>query len=148
MQRTDSSAAFSLGGMNDAQRTEFWASLALRHTSRLGPRTWKKLLEVYPSPYSAVLDVANWVERAGVSARMVSEYRSERWRGPAREEWNAAGKAGWRILLWTDPRYPNRLKEITDPPIFLYYMGDAGLLANPGVGVVGSRLCSRDGIAT
>ncbi|WBF67783.1 DNA-processing protein DprA [Desulfovibrio subterraneus] len=148
MQRTDVSAAFSLGGMNDAQRTEFWASLALRHTSRLGPRTWKKLLEVYPSPYSAVLDVANWVERAGVSARMVSEYRSERWRGPAREEWNAAGKAGWRILLWTDPRYPNRLKEITDPPIFLYYMGDAGLLANPGVGVVGSRLCSRDGIAT
>ncbi|UZP68031.1 DNA-processing protein DprA [Desulfovibrio mangrovi] len=148
MQPKDSSAAFSLGGMNDAQRTEFWASLALRHTARLGSRTWKKLLDVYPSPYSAVLDVDNWVARAGVAARMVSEFRSERWRGPAKEEWSAAGKAGWRILLWTDPRYPQRLKEITDPPIFMYYMGDASLLSNPGVGVVGSRLCSRDGIAT
>jgi len=140
--------AFTLGGMNAAQRTEFWASLALRHTARLGPRTWKRLLEVYPSPYAAVLDAANWAQRCGIAARLVSEFRSEKWRGPARLEWEAAGAGGWRVLLWTDARYPQRLREIADPPIFLYYEGDAGLLSNPGVGVVGSRSCSRDGIAT
>lgn len=148
MQRTESSAAFSPSGMNDAQRTELWASLALRHTSRLGPRTWKKLLDIYPSPYAAVLDAANWGKRTDISSRVISEFRSERWRGPARLEWEAAGAGGWRILLWTDARYPERLKEISDPPIFLYYEGDASLLSNPGVGVVGSRLCSRDGITT
>ncbi len=134
--------------MNEAQRTEYWAALALRHTGRLGPRTWKKLLDVYPSPYAAVLDAANWADRAGIAPRVVTEFRSERWRTAARQEWDAVARGGWRILLWTDARYPHRLKEIQDPPIVLYYAGDASLLSNPGVGVVGSRLCSRDGIAT
>lgn len=141
-------SAFTLGGMNDAQRTEFWAALALRHTGGLGSRTWKKLLNVYPSPYAAVLDAQNWTGRAGISKRIVTEFRSERWREEARKEWNAAGSGGWRVLLWTDARFPLRLKEICDPPLFLYYVGDASLLSNPGVGVVGSRLCSRDGITT
>ncbi len=143
-----SAAAYVPPGMTDAQRTEFWASLALRHTAGLGARRWKRLLETYPSPYAAVLDAAQWKERCGLPARLAAEFSAERWRTAARQEWDAARKGGWRVLLWTDPRYPRRLKEIGDPPLLLYYAGDTALLGNPGVAVVGSRKCSRDGVAT
>lgn len=141
-------SVFTLAGMSAAQRTEYWASLALRYTAGLGPRKWGQLLAVYPSPYSAVLDVVNWKERAGIPSRLIHEFQSERWREQAKAEWVAAGNGGFRVLLWTDIRYPRRLKEITDPPLYLYYSGDTDLLANPGVGVVGSRVCSHDGLDT
>jgi DNA processing protein len=43
------------------------------------------------------------------------------------------------IIPFSDPRYPQRLKEIFDPPILLYARGRAELLASHQVAVVGTR---------
>lgn len=137
--------AYTLKRMDEAGRRNFWASLALRYSCGIGPRTWKRLLTWYGSPYAAVMDVADWAA-AGVPATRADSCRRGLWREQARAEWDAAGKAGYKILLWNDPRYPERLKEIPDPPLFLYYLGDASLLSAPMVGVVGARRCSRYGL--
>ncbi|MFV0421749.1 DNA-processing protein DprA [Oleidesulfovibrio sp.] len=137
--------AYTLRHMNEMQRKDFWACLALRYSQGVGPRTWKRLLEFYPSPYDAVVSAADW-KAAGIPSSRAEYCARGAWRAEARTEWEAAGKAGYKILLWNDPRYPACLKQIPDPPLFLYYLGDASLLSSNMVGVVGARRCSRYGL--
>ncbi|OAQ20745.1 DNA-processing protein DprA [Thermosulfurimonas dismutans] len=40
-----------------------------------------------------------------------------------REEWQKAAKLGAKIVFFEDPEYPSILKEIKDPPAFLYVKG-------------------------
>lgn len=50
------------------------------------------------------------------------------------------------ILTLDDSDYPELLREIADPPIFLYVRGDLELLKAPQIAVVGSRHASRMGV--
>lgn len=53
------------------------------------------------------------------------------------------------ILTWEDARYPNRLKNIYDPPLVLYYKGRLPDFDNlPVIGVVGTREASAYGLST
>jgi DNA processing protein len=46
---------------------------------------------------------------------------------------------GARMLLLEDGDYPVALRELTDPPPFLFVNGDLSLLARPAVAIVGTR---------
>jgi len=131
--------------LNEQERKEFWACLALRHTRGLGPRTWKRLLECYGSAYDAVMQARSWVSRGVAREPVQQTLLSEAWRPRAREEWDAARRLGCGVLLFTSEFYPQRLREIPDPPLYLYAQGDASLLQSPGVGVVGTRRSSPYG---
>jgi len=49
-------------------------------------------------------------------------------------------------VTFTDPRYPPLLREIYDPPIVLYCLGDRSRpIEQPGIAIVGSRRCSTYG---
>ncbi|HEX9626096.1 MAG TPA: DNA-processing protein DprA [Acidiferrobacterales bacterium] len=50
-----------------------------------------------------------------------------------------------RIVSFDDPHYPPLLREIPDPPPLLFVRGDARLLAQPQLAVVGSRNPTADG---
>lgn len=53
------------------------------------------------------------------------------------------------ICTFHDGAYPSRLKNISDPPIILYYKGNlTGLDASPVIGVVGTRKASAYGMTT
>ena len=141
---------------NDVQRRELWAALALKHTQGLGQRSAAILLHAYGSAYAAVCNVDSWPEHE-VSPLIIAEFQREEWRQPAGAEWAnlktpirlaaASEPAQQNILLWTNPYYPEHLKNTPCAPLFLYYMGDISLLSNPGVGVVGARAASSDGLA-
>ncbi|MEY8443938.1 DNA-processing protein DprA [Lactococcus ileimucosae] len=45
-----------------------------------------------------------------------------------------------------DEVYPERLKEIYNPPVLLFYQGNLDLLTLPKIGFVGSRETSKEGI--
>lgn len=51
------------------------------------------------------------------------------------------------ILTLADPRYPQALLDIPDPPILLYAKGRIALLQAPSIAVVGSRNATAQGIA-
>lgn len=131
--------------LTEQEQKEFWASLALRHTRGLGPRSWKRLLEAYGSAFKAVQDVASWNARNLARPAQAAALREERWREQARLEWDAVRRLGCGVLLHASPLYPQRLREIPDPPLYLYAQGNAELLRSPGIGVVGTRRSSAYG---
>lgn len=54
---------------------------------------------------------------------------------------------GGRLLFLTDPAYPSLLREIADPPPWLYVMGNVEALQEPQLAVVGSRKPTATGLA-
>ncbi|MCA1984863.1 MAG: DNA-processing protein DprA [Desulfovibrio sp.] len=126
-------------------RYEYWACLALKHTPHLGPRTWKRLLEAHGGAWQAVAHLHAWERDRLAPARVVQHFRDALWQPQAEEEWRQAAEGGRHVLLWNHPRYPQRLRDIPDPPIFLYYVGDLTLLDSTCVAIVGARKCSAYG---
>ncbi len=55
-------------------------------------------------------------------------------------------KIGISYITIENPIYPQKLKEIFDPPTVLYYKGNIKLLNSDGIAIVGSRACSSYGI--
>ena len=57
----------------------------------------------------------------------------------AQEELEKARAARAKTVTFDDPAYPTRLKQIYDPPLVLSVRGDANVLSQPGIAVVGTR---------
>ena len=72
-------------------------------------------------------------------------------REPRQEEWNASiewlRQPGHQLLVPTDARYPERLRQIDDPPLALFCRGTLDHLGAPAVAIVGSRNASVMGAA-
>jgi len=60
-------------------------------------------------------------------------------RAAAEQEWARVAAQGATILTYGCAAYPERLKEIYDPPPLLWVRGDVGLLKRPAIAVVGTR---------
>lgn len=124
--------------LDAGQRKEYWASLALRHCRGLGARSCFKLLRACGSALDAVRRHREWTD-FGLRPEPGRFLKSDAWRQPAREEWDAAARLNPCILLWTDSRYPSLLRTLPDAPLFLYCEGDASLLRSPCFAIVGAR---------
>ncbi|MGL1863715.1 MAG: DNA-processing protein DprA [Pseudodesulfovibrio sp.] len=128
---------------------EYFACLALKHTPYISPKVWKQLSAHYSSVYDAVQDVSSWsalgIEGRGLKGA-VAKCKAEAWREKAEAEYRAANKAKMDVVTWFDPRFPEPLKHLEDPPMMLYVSGDTTLFKNPGVAVVGARQCTALGL--
>ena len=60
-------------------------------------------------------------------------------RAAAEEEWSKVAAQGATLVTFGCPEYPERLKEIYDPPPVLWVRGAASLLSRPAIAVVGTR---------
>jgi DNA processing protein len=60
-------------------------------------------------------------------------------REAAEQEWAQVIEYGGTICTFGCAEYPERLKEIYDPPPVLWVRGDVGLLARPAIAIVGTR---------
>jgi DNA processing protein len=141
----DAPAVAALPALDDAGRAEYWASLALRHATKLGARSIRRLAGHFGSALAAVRCLDDWPE-ATVNRNRGSSIRDDSWRAAAKPEWEAAKTLRGRIILWTDPLYPPLLRELPDAPLLLYALGDPALLRGPCLAVVGKRQCSSEGI--
>ncbi len=56
-----------------------------------------------------------------------------------------AARPGHRLVRSDDAAYPVLLREIPDYPLLLYALGDAELLRQPQIAIVGSRNCTPGG---
>ncbi len=57
-----------------------------------------------------------------------------------------AGGADRQLISLHDPRYPEQLKTITTPPLALFVRGEAALLAQPQLAMVGARAATPQGL--
>ncbi len=131
--------------ISQADRAQFWATLALKHSQGIGPRTIVRLLKYFGSAYAALENTLSWHE-AGVSREKAQLYNAGSWRTTALDEWHKAQISPAHILLWHHDAYPQSLRTLIDAPPLLYYSGDISLLTLPCVAIVGSRKCSAEGV--
>lgn len=118
---------------------------ALRSVPFVGNVLFRRLLERFGSP-EAVFQASDAALAAvkGVSAAVVTSLRDHDPRPFAERETAALVRAGCRIVTLLDDEYPPLLREIADPPPFLYVRGSlAGI--GTAVAVVGSRRASAYG---
>ncbi len=54
---------------------------------------------------------------------------------------------GIGFINFADPRYPDRLRQIPDFPIYLFYKGNVEVLSLPQIAIVGSRKASSSSLA-
>ncbi|WP_031388185.1 DNA-processing protein DprA [Desulfonatronum thiodismutans] len=132
--------------MDPDRHDEYLASLALRNSSGLGPRTWKRLLEHFGRAAVAVEHAGQWHGLGLARNNQVQEFLAGSWRAATEQEALDARSKGMEVLLWSDKDYPALLRRIPNPPALLYLAGDRGLLASPALAMVGSRKCSRYGM--
>lgn len=138
------SRGLSWAEMGEEARTEYWASLALRHCNGLGARSCARLLRTFGSAYAAVQSRQRWRE-AGLTQKQAAEMATGSWRVTARQEWDSVRGIDAAILLWTDPLYPPPLRQLPDAPVLLYCRGDMSLLQAPAFAIVGSRRSTEHG---
>ena len=114
-----------------------WVALTL--TPGMGPtRIWKAMnrLGAAEQLLEASLTELEGTGMPAQSAQFVFEGKAK---AAAEDELKRVAEAGGSILTPEDEAYPERLREIYDPPSTLWIRGDVSLLARPGIAVVGTR---------
>lgn len=129
-----------------AATAEQLAWLALTLTPGLGPQRIKRAFQVKKQldrVFSMALTELEGLGFPAEAAQFVFEGNAER---AAEKEWIAVAEAGAEILVYIDSDYPERLRNIFDPPPVLWLRGDRKLLVRPGIAVVGTRRPSPYGL--
>ena len=114
-----------------------WLALAL--TPGLGARTAGRLLLEFGSPDAIFSASLTALEGQRVPAAVAQALHSKRPLSDAAKELAQAQAAGCRLLTWDEPEYPERLREIYDPPPLLYVLGKVELLNRHVISIVGAR---------
>ncbi len=123
----------------DAAEEELVSLLAMRFVPGLGNRTAQRLMNQIGSAAGVFHASPTELDALGLPAHVVRALCTGTSFEQALQEAEAARQKGAVCLTFQDPRYPERLREIFDPPLLLYAMGDISLLDADLVGVVGSR---------
>jgi DNA processing protein len=114
-----------------------WVALAL--TPGLGPRRILRAVERYRSAARVVslpLTELEGLDYPAQAAQFLSTGEAEK---AADEELANVAATGATLVTYHDEAYPERLREIFDPPPLLWVRGEASLLGRPSLAVVGTR---------
>ena len=131
-----------------AHRTEGlagWVRLNLTHG--IGPAGALNLLRAFGVPeqiFAATHAQLTQVVGAALATRLIAPDDETDAAVDAALQWETQPQN--HLLTLSDPEYPQRLLEISDPPALLYVTGNIAALSAPGIGIVGSRHATRGGI--
>jgi DNA processing protein len=114
--------------------------LALRLIPGLGTRKANQLLERLRTPQAIFRASRSELEASGLSGSVAQTIASGCTFDDAVDQQQKMLESGARLVAFSDPAYPARLKEIFDPPIALFVRGSRlELLQSIPLGVVGTR---------
>ncbi|CAN5163703.1 DNA-processing protein DprA [soil metagenome] len=124
------------GPLDEAER---FARLRLARTDRVGPVSFRQLLERFGTAVRALDALPDLAKRAGSSGYdLPSVARIE-------AELEAGEGRGARLVVLGDADYPPRLAAVDPPPPVLWTRGDVGLLSRETIAMVGARIASAGG---
>jgi DNA processing protein len=114
-----------------------WLALAL--SPGLGPKRILDAVQELEAPsqiFSMRLTALEGLKFPAAAAQFIFDGKA---RTAAEAEWARVVAQGATVVSFGCPDYPERLKEIYDPPPVLWVRGDARLLSRPAIAVVGTR---------
>jgi DNA processing protein len=115
------------------------AWLALVLTPGLGPRRILDAAKVLAAPSQLFALTLTELEGLRIPAQTAQFIFDGKARQAAEEEWARVVTQGASLLTYSCPEYPERLKEIYDPPPVLWVRGACSLLSRPSIAIVGTR---------
>jgi DNA processing protein len=115
------------------------AWLALTLTPGLGPRRIVEAMRQLSAPSEVFALPLTGLEALKFPAHVAQFVFEGKARAAAEKEWALALGHGVEIVTLGCQAYPERLKEIFDPPPVLWVRGAAGLLTRPSIAIVGTR---------
>jgi DNA processing protein len=121
--------------------------LALKLIPGLGTRTSNKLLDRFRSPQAVFRASRTELEGAGVSGAIAQSIASGCTFDDAAAQQEKMIETGATLVTIGDPRYPQPLREIFDPPVLLFARGRVELMHSLTLGVVGTRRPTPYGLA-
>ncbi|MFV9838872.1 MAG: DNA-processing protein DprA, partial [Aaplasma endosymbiont of Hyalomma asiaticum] len=117
--------------------SELIATLRLIRTPKIGPVLFKKLIELYKDPETALSALCDGECREIRNICSLSE---------AEKELDFCDRIGARVISIFDRQYPQMLSNIPDPPPIITVLGNESLLDNAEmIAIVGSREASTSG---
>ncbi len=121
--------------------------LQLSMAEGVGPILFDRLVQAFGGAEAVLAaPVGRLEEVEGVGRKtaeaIVAEARADAWKA----EVELAGRLGVRILCRQDGEYPEPLRQIPDPPICLYVMGQLRREDALSIAIVGSRQASMYGL--
>jgi DNA processing protein len=114
-----------------------WLALAL--SPGLGPKRILDAISGLKSAsqiFSMTLTALEGLRFPASAAQFIFDGKA---RAAAEAEWARVVAQGATIVSFACKQYPERLKEIYDPPPVLWVRGDASLLSRPSIAIVGTR---------
>lgn len=124
---------------------KYWVWLS--SVAGMGPGNVRRLLERFESPDQVFFaqreefEALGWLSAGAINALCAKKLYQ------AVEIIDRCAAHGWQILTVRDAAYPERLRNIYDPPVVLYVRGGLPYLDGEAVvGVVGTRNCTPYGL--
>lgn len=114
-----------------------WLALAL--APGLGPKRIVDAMRELDAPgqiFTLPLTSLEGLRFPAEAAQFVFDGRA---RSAAEQEWGRVAAQGATIVTYSCLQYPERLREIYDPPPVLWVRGALELLLRPGIAIVGTR---------
>jgi len=143
-------AANNLIGRQCSTLDDILSWFQLKSVPGVGNLLFKRLIERFGTPSAAL----SATRAALLAVEGVGEHLAQAIRHSARPAAAAAAaeieralRLGCRLVTLTDPDFPPLLREIPDPPPFLYVHGDLAGCPRP-IAVVGSRNATAYGVET
>tara|TARA_R110001592_G_scaffold19231_18_gene79168 strand:- start:10323 stop:11444 length:1122 start_codon:yes stop_codon:yes gene_type:complete len=139
--------------MSLSSSSSLQAWLTLSFLDGVGPRTMARLLQNYLSPADVLAADLSALQSLGLrptTLNVIQRYQQGdvvlSRRLDAVHQW--LERPGCQVLCLDSADYPALLRRIPDPPPILYLQGDARLLHDPQLAMVGSRHPGPHGAAT
>jgi DNA processing protein len=120
--------------------------LALKLVRGVGCVGYQGLLRAFGHPRAALDASTHALECAGVRRDVATAVRRFNDWAMVDDQLARAQRAGARVVTCADPDYPDSLREIHDPPPFLFVRGALRSEDRLAVAIVGSRFASSYGL--
>lgn len=125
---------------------KYWIWLASRRG--IGQKSMVRILDTFRSPDKIYFARKPEYESAGLTAGEIDALEDKDLTH-AKEVIRSCAEEGIRIVSYSDVDYPERLRNIYDPPIVLYVKGRLPMIDDEAaVAIVGTRNCTPYGVKT
>ena len=121
----------------------YW--IGFNNVRGIGPARLTALLDVFGSVEAAWASPADALREIGLDRRSIANLVEARGELDLAAELETINRAGVQVLTWEDGRYPERLRQIDDPPPVLYVRGELRPADDWAVAIVGTRRASNYG---
>lgn len=112
--------------------------------NKIGAKTQKELIEKYKTP-EKIWDLNKESLQNILTNEQINIVLNNTYRENLDENVEYIKKHGIKMITIQDKSYPQKLRNLYDPPVVLYIMGNENCLNDFSIAIIGSRNCSEYG---